>query len=117
LHSEEEIQQPFIGICWQTPLLHISVVQGFPSFILQVQVAVHELVSKVHELEHFNVPVYPLPITPAQVAPPKLESSHFSVASITPFPQLAAQLLSFKLVHPLFAGQHPSLFMQLVIEV
>jgi hypothetical protein len=116
LHSEEERQHPFIGICWHAPLLHNSVVQILLSS-LQTQGSTQELVSKVHEPEHFNVPVYPLPIIPAQVAPPRLEPSHFSVASITPFPQLAAQLLSFKLVHPLFAGQHPSLFTQLVIEL
>jgi hypothetical protein len=78
-----------------------------------VQGAEHKLVSKVQELEHFSVPVYPLPMTPAQVAPPKSVKSHFSVPSLFAFPQTIAQLLSFIELHP--AGQHSSLLMQEVI--
>jgi hypothetical protein len=39
------------------------------------------------QLEHFKVPVYPVPKTPAHVAPPKALPSHCSVPSIRLFPQ------------------------------
>jgi hypothetical protein len=67
------------------------------------------------QLEHFKVPVYPVPKTPAHVAPPKEEVSHLSVPSITLFPHLASQLLSLIRLHPV--GQHPSLLIQEVIDV
>jgi hypothetical protein len=69
------------------------------------------------QLEHFNVPVYPVPKTPTHVAPPKSLPSHFSVPSRTLLPQEAAQLLSVSILHPPLAGQQPSLFMQEVIEL
>jgi hypothetical protein len=77
----------------------------------QSQGAMHELVLN-WQLEHFNVPVYPVPKTLAQVEPPKAVPSHFSVDSIIPFPQTATQLLSLSILQPLPAGQHPSLFIQ-----
>jgi hypothetical protein len=95
---------------WQT-----SVVHGLLS-LRQLQGATHELVLN-WQLEHFNVPVYPVPNTLKQVAPPKKVPSHFSFPSITLFPQEAAQLLSLITLHPLSVGQHPSLLMQEIIEV
>jgi hypothetical protein len=66
--------------------MQISLVQASLS-LGQLQGAAHELVSNVQTLEHFNVPVYPEPKTPEQVAPPKaLEVSHFSFPSLIPFP-------------------------------
>ena len=92
---------------------HMSVVHTFPS-LGQLQGATQEVVLKIQEVdEHFNVPVYPVPFTPAQVAPSKSTPSHFSVPSLFPFPQTAAQLLSFIELHPV--GQHPSLLIQEVI--
>jgi hypothetical protein len=41
--------------------------------------------------------------------------SHVSPASTTLFPQLAEQSVSFALLQP--AGQHPSPFLQLTIDV
>jgi hypothetical protein len=73
---------------WQT-----SVVQGLLS-LGQVQGAIQELVLN-WQLEHFNVPVYPVPNTLKQVAPPKAVPSHFSVPSRTLLPQTAEQSLSF----------------------
>jgi hypothetical protein len=97
-------------------LEHISVVHEFGSSG-QLQGAMHEPVSKVQFEKHFKVPVYPVPKTPEQVAPPKAVPSHFSVPSLIPFPQTAAQLLSLIELHPLPAGQHPSLLMQEIIVV
>ena len=88
LHWEADVQQPLIAVCWQTLFTHWSVVHILPSSE-QVQGATHKLVSKVHKPEkHFNVPVYPVPKTPAHVAPPKLAPSHFSVPSLIPFPHM-----------------------------
>ena len=78
-----------------------------------MQGATHELVSKVHESVHFNVPVYPAPITPAHVAPPNALPSHFSVPSLTPFLHSGSQSLSFAELHPV--GQQLSLWVHKVI--
>jgi hypothetical protein len=112
LQSEFDLQQLVIGICWQTLLEHKSVVHIFGSSG-QLQGATHELVSKVQLEKHFNVPVYPAPLTPAHVAPPKELPSHFSVPSLYPFGHTGRQLLSFIKLHPV--GQHPSLCIQEVI--
>ena len=87
LHPEDDVQQLDIGVCWQTLFTHWSVVQELLS-LGQVQGAIHKLVSKVQTLEHFNVPVYPEPKTPAQDAPPNSTLSHFSLPSLIPFPHI-----------------------------
>jgi hypothetical protein len=96
LHCVSEMQQLLFGVCWQTLFaLQLSIVHGLPSSG-QIQGATHKLVSKVQMFEHFNVPVYPLPLTPAQVAPPNAEPSHCSVPSLIPFPQTGLQSLSLR---------------------
>jgi hypothetical protein len=75
----------------------------------------HEPVSKVQLEKHFKIPVYPIPMTPAQVAPPKEIPSHLSAPSRTLFPQTAVQSISFNRVHTV--GQHPSPLKHEEIEV
>ena len=86
--------------------------QTLPS-LGHVHGGIHKLVLN-SQFEHFNVPVYPAPFTPAHVAPPKEVPSHFSVPSRIPFPHTEAQSLSFNALHPL--GQHPSFDLHAVIE-
>jgi hypothetical protein len=86
LHCAAELQQLGVEVYEHSLLTQLSVVQALLSLHKAgLQGATHWLVLN-KQLVQPNIPLYPPPITPEHVAPPRLSPSHFSVPSRIPFP-------------------------------